>query len=313
MVPDLTDVQEVPDGTDDQALPFQIERSGLRGRHVRLGPALDQILTRHCYPEPVAALLGETLTLAVLMATALKFDGVFTLQAKGDGPVTLLVADITSDGAIRGYASYDADKALRMETDNTASPVPRWLGAGFIAFTVDQGDHTQRYQGIVELTGDTLAACLQHYFRQSEQIDAGMQVAVGRGPAGNWRSGGLMIQRLPDADRTELPADREDDWRRAMVLMASVTADELLDPALPPTELLFRLFHEDGVRVFDPMALDNRCRCSADKVSGVLGALPKGEIVTLTADDGLVHVACEFCTTDYAFGPEDLEALYAKN
>ncbi|MEM7444946.1 MAG: Hsp33 family molecular chaperone [Pseudomonadota bacterium] len=307
---DLIEPTPFPGSGDDRAVPFQIERSGLRGRIVRLGPALNLILSRHAYPAPVAALLGETLTLAVLMATALKFDGIFTLQVKGAGPVSVLVADVTSQGAIRGYAGYDSDGVQRTAPDAEAGAITSWLGKGHLAFTVDQGEHTQRYQGIVELTGDTLAECLQHYFRQSEQIDAGIQLAVGASAAGDWRGAGLMIQRLPGTQVNALPADREDDWRRAMVLMASVTSDELLDPSLPSGDLLYRLFHEDGVRVFDPVTLEAVCRCSDDKVTKVLAALPKDEVADLTAEDGKVHVTCEFCTRDYAFSPEQLEKLY---
>ena len=294
---------------DDQALPFQIESSGLRGRLVRFGPALHEILNRHAYPPPVAALLGEMLTLAVLMATALKFDGFFTLQAKGNGPVSLLVADITSDGALRGYASYDAEKVAAASTDASASPVATWLGDGHLAFTIDQGEHTQRYQGIVQLVGETLASCLQHYFRQSEQIDAGIEVAVGKAPSGQWRSGGLMIQRVPDRQSAQLPTDREDDWRRAMVLMASVTQDELLSPSLASTELLYRLFHEDGVRVFDPVPLEMRCRCSAERVETMLRSFPRSEIETLKIDDNVV-VTCEFCGHDYVYSDSDIENIY---
>lgn len=311
MVPELGDRSGGAAAFDDQALPFQIESSRLRGRLVRLGPALHEVLDRHNYPPPVATLLGETLTLAVLMATALKFDGFFTLQARGNGPVSLLVADITSDGALRGYAGFDPDKAATVAAAANEGPVAQWLGQGHLAFTVDQGEHTQRYQGIVELVGDTLSGCLQHYFRQSEQIDAGIQVAVAKNADGNWRSGGLMIQRLPGPQTELTPSDHEDDWRRAMVLMASVTDAELLSPSLASTDLLYRLFHEDGVRVFDPKPLAARCRCSAEKVSKVLAALPEAEVASLTEDDGLVHVACEFCTTDYTFGPEDLARLYA--
>jgi molecular chaperone Hsp33 len=252
------------------------------------------------------------LTLAILMAKALKFDGVFTLQAKGNGPVSLLIADITSDGSVRGYASFDPDKISNGTAGHAGGSVPMWLGEGYLAFTVDQGDHTQRYQGIVELSGETLAACLQHYFRQSEQIDAGIEVAAGKGPNGEWRSGGLMIQRLPDTPNSTTPTDREDDWRRAMVLMASVTDEELLNPALSAPDLLYRLFHEDGVRVFNSSDLSARCRCSLEKVTNMLSKLPKDEISELTEDDGKVHVTCEFCTTDYAFGLDELAALYAE-
>jgi molecular chaperone Hsp33 len=186
--------------TDDVIQPFQLDPFALRGRLVRLGPTVDRILAQHDYPKPVATLLGEAITLAVLLAGALKYDGVFTLQTKGDGPVRLLVADVKTDGAVRGYAQYDATRLGDIEQgDDGESPsVPELLGSGYIAFTVDQGDDTERYQGIVSITGSTLAECAQHYFRQSEQLQAGLKLAVGRtGEEGTWRAGGLMLQRVP--------------------------------------------------------------------------------------------------------------------
>src|SRR5579863_5532519 len=159
---------------DDLVQPFQIDPFGLRGRLVRLGPLLDEILTRHAYPEPVAVILGEAIVLAAALAGALKYEGVFTLQTKGDGPIRLIVADVTSAGAVRGYAQFDTDAVAAA---GPGARVPRLLGAGYLAFTVDQGEHTARYQGIVELEGASLAECTHHYFRQSEQVEAGLKVA----------------------------------------------------------------------------------------------------------------------------------------
>src|SRR6516162_329899 len=188
-------------GPDDLVQPFRIDPFALRGRLVRLGPTIDRILSPHAYPEPVAAMLGEAITLAVVLAGALKYDGIFTLQTKGDGPIRLIVADVSTSGALRGYAQYDEAKlenALSGARMTAMLSVPRLLGSGYIAFTVDQGEDTDRYQGIVELAGTTLAECAQHYFRQSEQIQAGIKLSVGRaGHHGAWRAGGLMLQRVP--------------------------------------------------------------------------------------------------------------------
>ena len=185
---------------DDLVQPFQIDRSALRGRLVRLGPLVDRIVRQHDYPEPVAAMLGEAVTLAVILAGALKYEGVFTLQTKGDGPINLMVADVTTSGAVRGYAQWDAAKLDRAMAGH-GQPVPRLLGAGYIAFTVDQGEHTDRYQGIVELQGATLAECAHHYFRQSEQVQAGIKVAVGQIPGPNgtrsWRATCMCDLRRP--------------------------------------------------------------------------------------------------------------------
>jgi molecular chaperone Hsp33 len=298
---------------DDLVQPFQIEPFALRGRLVRLGPLIDEILTRHAYPDPVAEMLGEAIALAVALAGALKYDGVFTLQTKGDGPIRLIVADVTTDGAVRGYAQVDHARLAAMASPVSGS-VPRLLGAGYLALTVDQGEHTDRYQGIVELQGPTLAHCVHHYFRQSEQVEAALKVAVARRPdaAGipRWRAGAIMIQRLPRESFT-LEAETEDEaWRRAAILMSSSTSAELVDPALAPEALLFRLFHEDGVRAHAPHRLAARCRCSTRRVETMLRALQPEDLEDMKVD-GRITVTCEFCGRVYPFDERALEALAA--
>jgi molecular chaperone Hsp33 len=305
---------------DDLVQPFQIDAPGLRGRLVRLGPLVDEVLRRHDYPQPVAELLGETLALAAALAGALKYEGVFTLQTKGDGPIRLMVADVTSDGQMRGYAQFDEERLVSALDGPIGSPVPRLLGAGYLAFTVDQGPDTERYQGIVELIGGTLADCAHHYFRQSEQLQAGIRLACGltRAEDGSqrWRAGALMLQRLPEeggsgnGDAREVE-EAEDDWRRSLFMMGSSRSDELLDPHLAPNDLLFRLFHEDGVRVYPVHVLKAECRCSRARVAGMLKALPRQEVESLKLDDDAVIVTCEFCSAQYRFDDDDLAALYA--
>ena len=306
---------------DDLVQPFQLDPFALRGRLVRLGPTVDRILSQHDYPEPVATMLGEAITLAVLLAGALKYDGVFTLQTKGDGPVRLLVADVKTDGAVRGYAQYDAAKlgvvlaAGSAEARRPAS-VPRLLGTGYIAFTVDQGDDTDRYQGIVEITGATLAECAQHYFRQSEQLQAGIKLAVADGPDRDRSRGpGALARRRADAAagaaggrHGAIADDVEDAWRRVMVLMSSATAGELVAPDLPPRRLLCRLFHEDGVRVYDTHPLEARCRCSRERIATILRAFPADEIDDM-AKERVTTVTCEFCSTRYTFDAAEISRL----
>ncbi len=291
--------------TLDHIQPFQLEASNLRGRMARLAPTLDAIIKRHNYPPSVAVLLGETLTLAALLSGMLKFDGVFTLQAKGNGAVSLLVVDVTSSGGLRGYAQFDESK-LSEKTSARAL-----LGEGYMAFTVDQGETTERYQGLVELEGETLTDFIQYYFRQSEQIDTAFKVAVDHDPILGWRSGGLMLQRLPELNTPAKSEMKEDDWRRVMMLMSTLTPDELTSPKLTPHEVLYRLFHEEEVRVFEPQPLNDTCRCSREKVADVLRTLPKEDMEHLLSERGFAEVCCQFCSRAYHFTAEEVKAAKA--
>ena len=297
---------------DDLVQPFMLESSGFRGDLARLGSVIDHIVTRHAYPDPLAALLGELLTLTALLAHRIKFDGVFSLQAKGDGAVSLMVADMTSAGDLRGYAGFDRDRLAKLLSGNGTdrggrrAPVRELLGEGYLACTVDQGPETERYQGIVALDGESLADCLQHYFRQSEQIQTGLVLAAGKVDSA-WRSAGLILQRLPDAGAKSQDAETQDAetrdgdaWRRAMILQASCSAEELLDPGLTVNDLLYRLFHQEGVRVFRRRGLAARCRCSRARLDETLRAMPRARIEELEVNGELV-VTCEFCNRSYAF------------
>ena len=289
----------------DFAQTFQIEGLDVRGRLVRLGPALDDVLHAHGYPEPVSQMLAETLTLAVTLASALKYEGIFTLQIQGDGPISLLVADITSEGAVRGYARFDEQRVSDAAMSDGAA-VPRLLGTGHLAFTVDQGQDMDRYQGIAELDGATLSECAHHYFRNSEQLDTAIFVAS-KIEKGNSRAGAMMVQRMPHQNTTA--EDGEDGWRRAVAILSSLTEAELLDEGLDHDALLFRLYHEDGVRAFEPHRVFQQCRCSREKIENTIKTMPRDEI---TNDAGEVEVVCEFCKADYTFDADDLDKLYAK-
>lgn len=297
----------------DFVVPYQVERAGVRGRFLRFGPVLDQILGRHDYPKAVAMLLAETMALTALLGSTLKYEGAFTLQANGKGPVRIIVADLTSDGEIRAYAQFDAEALAGL--DHGEVTVPALLGEGHLAFTADQGPDKDRYQGIVDLTGVTLAECIHHYFRQSEQIDAAIKVAVdvdNSDGENSWRAGAIMVQRLPgEGPQPELSrAENEDAWREAVVLMASITDEELTNPGLTPDRLLYRLFREPGVRMFAPRGLRPGCRCSWERVAGTLLSFPKEEVLDLL-DDGVVSVKCEFCGEAYDFNEKALAAMFA--
>jgi molecular chaperone Hsp33 len=292
----------------DVIQPFQVEDAGVRGRLVRLGPALAAMLKPHAYPAPVATLLAETVTLAAVLASALKYDGIFTLQTQSDGPVGLMVADLTSGGDLRGYARFDEGRVAAAARGDDGAIVPRLLGNGHLAFTVDQGPHTQRYQGITPLEGATIQECAQTYFRQSEQLETAIVLAadIGGGDGGA-RSGALMVQRLPPDRRLDDKA--EDDWRRTVILMSGLGGAELLDAAATPSEILYRLYHEDGVRLYRARPVRHACRCSEKKVTRALRSFPKSEIAAM-AVDGVVDVTCEFCGVHYRFDEAGLDRMY---
>jgi molecular chaperone Hsp33 len=293
---------------DDHVQPFQIEAPGLRGRLVRLGPALDAVLAGHRYPAPVAAMLAEALAMGVVLASGLKYDGVFTLQMQGDGPIRLLVVDVTSAGDLRGYARFEADRLPSAET-TCDGPVPHLFGSAHMAFTVDQGPGTERYQGITALEGATLEECCHAYFRQSEQLQTAIRLCASdmSRSTGARRAAALMLQRLPRNEVFEAEA-ADDDWRRAVILMSSATSGEMLDPSLGSSAILYRLFHEDGVRVYRPRPLRHRCRCSRVKVERTLKAFPLAELITMV-ENGELRVTCEFCKSDYVFDEVALHAL----
>jgi molecular chaperone Hsp33 len=299
-----------PSSFDDHVQPFQIEAPGLRGRLVRLGPAIDSVLAGHDYPAPVAAMLAEAMAMGAVLASGLKYDGIFTLQLQGDGPIRLMIVDITSGGDMRGYARFDADR-LASASRATEGPVPRLFGAAQMAFTVDQGPGTERYQGITSLEGATLSDCCHAYFRRSEQLQTAIQLCASdmsessREP----RAAALMLQRLPMENPLHAE-EAEDDWRRAVIMMSSAVPSELLEPSLSSPDILFRLFHEDGVRIYRQRQLRHNCRCSRAKVERTLRAFPLAELQTMV-ENGVLRVTCEFCKTDYLFDEPALSALGA--
>ena len=292
--------------TNDVVQPFQIESLGVRGRLVRLGPALEAMLVPHDYPPAVAGILGETLALAAVLAGGLKYDGVFSLQTRSDGPVNMMVTDITSDGGMRGYARFDA-AGVAEAAESDGGLIPRLLGSGHLAFTVDQGPDTERYQGITSLDGATLTDCAHNYFRQSEQLETAV-VLAGSESGSDTRAAGLMIQRLPRPG--DLSPEEDEPWRRAVILMSSVTTGQLLDDALAPNDVLYRLYHQEGVRVYKPRSLTHTCRCSRDRVARTLASFPRHDIADMKVD-GPVIVTCEFCKSRYDFNDDDLAALTA--
>ncbi len=284
---------------------FQFENSNIRGRIVRLGDVLDGILTAHNYPEDVAHLTGEVLTLCAMLSSMLKYDGIFTLQTQSDGVVPMLVGDVTSAGHVRACATFKPEEIGAATWSEDRAEL---LGKGYMAFTVDQGEHTERYQGIVELKNTSLISSVQHYFAQSEQINTGMVMNVGK-VDGKWRATGIMVQEMPEETakyNQDISADNEDDWRRTMILLGSVKQEEMLAADLSANDLLFRLFHEEGVRVFEELPLKHVCRCNPERVENILATMSDDDIDDMVID-GKIVMTCEFCSRHYSFDPADIK------
>ncbi|NHT74436.1 Hsp33 family molecular chaperone [Rhizobiaceae bacterium CRRU44] len=320
MVDKGPDLGEFGYAGDDRVVPFQVEGLDVRGRAVQLGPMLDAILERHNYPLPVARLVAETVVLTVLLGTSLKFDGKLIIQTKSDGPVDLVVADFSTPDRVRAYARYD-EEALASAIEKGETDSQALLGQGVLAFTIDQGEFTQRYQGIVPLDGASLEEIAGVYFRQSEQIPTKVRLGVAElldrdengKPRHRWRAGGMVAQFLPEApDRMRqqdlhggdgdesFDGSVDDLWDEARVMVETIDADELTDPTVGTERLLFRLFHERGVRVYPPQAVYDQCACSREKLRDVLASFSQEEIES-TVEDGVISVTCEFCSTTYTF------------
>ncbi len=319
-------------GGDDFLLPFQVDGLDVRGRVLRLGPAIDVLLKRHAYPRAVSRAVAEAAVLTVLLGSALKLSGRFQLQTKTDGPLAMLVVDFDAPNKLRAYAQFDA-QAIQSETSAAAL-----LGKGHLALTIDQGGDMSRYQGVVPLEGEGLEAAAHQYFRQSEQIPTRIKLAVGEvaipggkgsgdgDPSGMaWRAGGLFLQFLPEApermrqgdlDPGDAPADarrdvfaEDDAWTEAKVLADTVEDHELLDPTLSSQRLLYRLFHERGVRIYEGQAVIEACRCSQERILTMLRRFSPQERLEMQGEDRQIGITCEFCSTRYSVTPAEAEPV----
>jgi len=297
---------------NDFIQPFLIDRSGIRGRLVRLEKSLSNILNAHNYPLPVSEHLAEQIVLAALLSATLSGDGILTVQAKGDGPIRFIVVDVMAGGIIRGYAEVDVEALAKLKS-HTLSQV---FGKGYLAVTLDQGGEAQRYQGIVELTGESLSDAFKGYFIQSQQAEIMVHVAV-RPPEGKrktWRAGGIIIERMPLEGGKEAEFTREEQdalWERTGLFMHTLKDSEMLDGQVTPQNLLYRLFNEDGVWVTKLQALKSGCRCSRERVKMVLKSLEKAELLD-SLDKGKLTIHCQFCNKREVFTKADINKLFAK-
>ena len=325
---------------DDHVLPFRIEHLEVSGRLVRLGPAIDDILTRHAYPDRVSQVLGQALLLVAMFGSMIKDRQStqpretgdkpterFILQTQSDGPINLIVADYVHPGLLRGYARFNEDLINELTDDELESKL---LGKGHLAMTIDRGSDTDRYQGIVALDDEGpnigLTGAANQYFQQSEQLPTFIRLAMAKhfdamaknseneAQSWHWRGGALMIQKLtsigghktPDRPALDLLSDAHDDdesWNRTHILSQSIKDHELLDPVLSSRDLLYRLYHQDGVRIFDTLKIGAACSCSLKGVENMLAGFTKSERKDMVKDDGKVHITCEFCNRAYEVTP----------
>jgi molecular chaperone Hsp33 len=318
------------EGADDVVLPFAVEPLDVRGRVVRLGASIDTILSRHNYPDPVARVLGEAAALTVMLGSALKFEGRFQLQTKSDGPIEMLVVDFDAPDRLRATARFDAG---RVAAFHGAPRTADLLGRGILAMTIDRGSETSRYQGVVALEGQGFEAAADQYFRQSEQIPTRVRLAVAEQFEGGrrlYRAGGLMVQFLPTSPERARQADlhpgdipeghpanalkppaEDDAWVEAKALVDTIEDHELVDPAVSSERLLYRLFHERGVRVFGAQAVREACRCSTERIIGMMRRFSAQDRRDMIGDNGRIGITCEFCSRHYDLDPAEVEAEVA--
>ena len=311
---------------DDTVLPFQLDRSDIRGRVARLDGTLDRILAQHDYPPAIEALVAEATLLTALIGQTIKLRWKLSLQIRGDGRARLIATDFYAPAEpgqparIRAYASFDRDRIGESEEPFGL------IGKGYFAILIDQGRGTAPYQGITPLAGGSLSACAQTYFAQSEQLPTRFELAYGhgqlRGRSPSWRAGGVMLQHMPAASPSIsgggsgagglleaadiLGGEEAENWDRANILLDTVEEMELVGPRVQPTDLLVRLFHEEQPRVFDAQPVDFGCTCSADRVRQSLSIYSQRDIGTMTTDEGTVTADCQFCGAHYEFDPATL-------
>jgi molecular chaperone Hsp33 len=294
--------------------PFYLPRRPVRGRVIRLGPLAGALLTRHDNPAPVRRLLGQALALSAALASVLKFQGSFSVQAKGDGPIPLLLADCTDGGGLRGYARLNADRLAATLTAQPAAVAGDLLGSGYLAFTVDQGPDRNRHQGIVSIEGATLADMARHYFATSEQLRCWLHLACEE-TAGGWRAAALILEKIAGTgglDPNMSQEAQDESWRTATALAATITDAELLDDTLPTQHLLHRLFSSEGLAISRARALSYGCRCSRARLGDILEGFPEDDLDHMTVNGDIV-MTCEFCNFDFRFPRQDVHSRAARH
>lgn len=302
----------MPNKNFDNCVSFFIDNGSFQGRLIRLNTVLDTILEKHSYPRPVSAVIAESTVLAAMLASTLKYDGLFTLQTQSSGPVSMVVVDVTSDGKIRSCARFDeerlnAGQELR-KTLGEIEAAPHLMGAGHLAFTVDQGPNTDLYQGIVDLQGKTLTECALRYFKQSEQIDTGLKLFLQapQSESKSWLAAGIMLQKMPVKGGREIDeATAAEAWNEANIFMESLTENEVFDASLSSADILHRLFHSNDLNIAQTKEYSFGCRCSRDKLLNTLSSFSPEDIAAMV-ENGKISTTCHFCSEQYCFTPSEL-------
>ncbi len=302
----------MPNKNFDNCVSFFIDNGSYQGRFIRLNEVLDTIINKHAYPLPVSAVVAETTVLAAMLASTLKYDGLFTLQIQSNGPVPMVVIDVTSDGKIRSCARFDeerlnAGQKLR-KTLGQIEPTPHLLGGGHLAFTVDQGKNTELYQGVVDLQGKTLSECALRYFKQSEQIDTALKLFLHapQGESKSWIAGGIMLQKMPNTGGNKIDTETaEEAWNEAKIFMESLSEDEVFDASLSSEDILHRLFHGNNLNIQRSKNYTFSCRCSREKLLQTLSTFSNEDIQGMI-EDGKISATCHFCSEQYCFEPSEI-------
>lgn len=296
----------------DTCVSFFIDNGAYQGRLIRMSSVLDTIIGKHCYPRPVAAVVAESTVLAAMLASTLKYEGLFTLQTQSNGAVSMVVIDVTSEGKIRACASFDEEHLKQNQelrkTSGEIEAAPHLMGKGHLAFTVDQGPNTELYQGIVDLQGKNLTECALRYFKQSEQIDTDLKLFLQapEGESGSWLAAGIMLQKMPLKGGNESsPEEMEEAWNEAKVFMESLTQDEVFDAELTSEQLLHRLFHANNLSISKCKNYSFGCRCSREKLLQTLSTFSEDDINAML-ENNKVTATCHFCSEKYVFDKGEL-------
>lgn len=296
---------------NDICLSFNLDDNAFRGRIVRLDNVLQEIFSHWVYPDNVASAVAETTALGVILASLMKFEGLFTLQMQGNGPISVLVTDVTSAGKVRSCAKYDAEAIANAQglrkTEGEIEATPHWLGQGNLIFTIDQGKKMDMYQGIVDLQGKNLSECALRYFKNSEQIDTHLQLFVQKREE-KWQAGGILIQKMPRGGGQEKNLTEEEVaelWNEDKILLDSLKQEEIFSSELSLEDILYRLFHEHNVRVAKASEYSFGCRCNREKLQSTLSAM-KEEDVNDMVEDGKITATCNFCGQVYSFDKSEL-------